>query len=159
MDIVRISEEEKTSIEATARKYRYAFLERVRVQVGANYILTAHHLDDRIETTVFNLIRGTKLGGIHALAELQNHLFRPLLSVSKSEILDYATMHNITYREDSTNTDTDYLRNKIRKDILPEFATINPNYRQNIREFIDYTEDLKDWIDTSIAQFLSRYPS
>ena len=68
MDIASLATEEKMSIEAAARKYRYAFLSRVAESHGARYILTAHHMDDRIETAVFNLIRGTKLGGIHALS-------------------------------------------------------------------------------------------
>lgn len=121
------------SIEMTARKYRYDFLHRVRDETQARYILTAHHLDDRIETAVFHLIRGTKLGGIHALRELSHDgILRLLLSIPKSEIIEYATLHDISYREDSSNTDTEYLRNKIRHDILPEFSSINSEYRENI---------------------------
>ncbi len=68
MDIVVLAEEEKMSIEMAARKYRYMFLRKVAAKYRAKYILTAHHLDDRIETAMFNLIRGTKFGGIHALS-------------------------------------------------------------------------------------------
>ena len=67
MDILTLSENEKMSIESTARKYRYEFLMNIAQKYNAKYILTAHHLDDRIETALFNLIRGSKLGGIHAI--------------------------------------------------------------------------------------------
>ena len=72
MDIASLAKEEKMSVEAVARKYRYEFLTRIAEKYRAKYILTAHHQDDRIETAVFNLIRGTKLGGIHALSLLSS---------------------------------------------------------------------------------------
>lgn len=70
MDIASLAKDEKMSIEAVARKYRYEFLSRTLEKYNAKYIITAHHLDDRIETALFNLVRGTKLGGIHALSEV-----------------------------------------------------------------------------------------
>ena len=204
MDIACLAKEERSSIESAARKYRYEFLSRVAKKYTAKYILTAHHADDRIETAVFHLIRGTKLGGIHALKQLQilsrhsdegriqtpgssplsyvapissdarireygslwSHIvpqddgygaytiFRPLLSLTKSEILDYAREYSIIYREDSSNAETDYQRNYIRHEILPKFEHINPEYRRTISSFIEYTEDLKSWIDDEVRVFL-----
>jgi tRNA(Ile)-lysidine synthase len=72
MDVAKLASDEKMSIESVARKYRYGFLTRMAEKYSAKYILTAHHLDDRIETAMFNLIRGTKLGGMHALALLSS---------------------------------------------------------------------------------------
>jgi tRNA(Ile)-lysidine synthase len=82
-------------------------------------------------------------------------LFRPLLHIPKSEILEYAREKNIPHREDISNTDTDYLRNHLRANILPEFEKINGEYRKSIENFIEYTEELKDWIDGEISSFLS----
>ena len=82
-------------------------------------------------------------------------LFRPLLHIPKSEILEYAREKNISHREDISNTDTDYLRNHLRINILPEFAKINPEYRKSLENFIEYSEELKDWIDGEISSFLS----
>jgi tRNA(Ile)-lysidine synthase len=159
MDIATIASDEKMSIEWVARKYRYRFLERVAEKYSAKYILTAHHQDDRIETAMFNLIRGTKLGGIHALCEymMRNdavQIIRPLLGVTKREILEYAREKHIEYREDSSNMSTDYQRNHLRLEVLPRFEKINPEYRQSIQNFIEYTEELKLWIDSEIAKFL-----
>ncbi len=160
LDIATLAKDEKMSIESVARKYRYEFFLHIAKKDQAKYILTAHHQDDRIETAMFNLIRGTKLGGIHALSEVSQiddwvSLFRPLLSISKSEILEYAREKNILFREDSSNSDTDYLRNHLRKNILPEFEKINPEYRQSIENFIEYTRELKCWIDEEVKVFLS----
>lgn len=159
MDIAFLSETEKTSIEASARKYRYEFLFRVKEQYGAKYILTAHHQDDRIETALFNLIRGTKLGGIHALSESTLPLLRPLLRVPKTKILAYARESKISFHEDSSNTDTMYLRNHLRHNILPEFEKINSEYRRALENFIDYTSELKTWIDEEIQVFLMEWES
>lgn len=199
MDINTLAQEEKMSIEMAARKYRYDFLHQIAEKYQAKYILTAHHLDDRIETAMFNLIRGTKFGGIHALSFLssrrdpfQNHIwvensqnclkkwkrdlptrgiltpstslrsdktekwgiFRPLLHISKSDILAYAKEKNIEYREDSTNTDTAYLRNHLRHTVLPEFERINPEYRRSIERFVEYSGEVQNWIDEQVREWL-----
>ena len=89
------------------------------------------------------------------LLAMTGTLFRPLLHIPKSEILEYAREKNISHREDLSNTDTDYLRNHLRINILPEFAKINPEYRKSLENFIEYSEELKDWIDGEISSFLS----
>lgn len=81
-------------------------------------------------------------------------IFRPLLHATKTEILGYAKEQNISFREDSTNTDIDYQRNYLRHEVLPRFETINPEYRRALVNFIDYTEELKSWIDTEVERFL-----
>lgn len=159
MNIESLAREEKMSIEAVARKYRYAFLLENAKKYNAQYILTAHHLDDRIETWIFNFIRGTKLWGLSALSyrheiEKGTFLLRPLITCTKNEILAYADENHIQYREDSTNSDTKYLRNHLRYTILPEYEKINPEYRNAIRDFIDYTEEVKSWIDDEVQEFL-----
>ena len=171
MDISTLAQEEKMSIEMAARKYRYIFLHEIAEKYVAKYILTAHHLDDRIETAMFNLIRGTKLGGIVALSEIQNpkskiqngeevaRIFRPLLHVQKTTILQYTQEHQIDYREDSTNTDTVYLRNHLRHNILTEFERINPEYRRAIENFIEYTGEVQNWIDTQVKQWIENQKS
>ncbi len=107
--------------EATARTARYAFLERVRKEQNAQAIVTAHHQDDVLETAIINLLRGTGRKGLSALASRPD-LRRPLLHVSKQEILLYAAAHNLEWREDSTNVDERYLRNYIRRRIVPRLG-------------------------------------
>lgn len=108
----------KTS-EATARDARYAFLRRVQEQSGAQAIVTAHHQDDLVETALLNLLRGTGRKGLTSLGSSAG-VIRPLLHTTKKEILDYATAHQLQWREDSTNADERYLRNYLRNVVLPK---------------------------------------
>lgn len=106
----------KSASEASARKARYDFLFKVLNDLKANAIITAHHKDDLIETAIINLLRGTGRHGLSALDSRPN-LLRPLLHYDKQELLDYARKKGLVWREDSTNQDTKYLRNKIRQAI------------------------------------------
>lgn len=106
--------------EALARSERYAFLESVKTKHNAAYIITAHHQDDLVETAILNLIRGTGRKGLSALKNNEDKL-RPLLEFPKSELIKYAKSNNVVWREDSTNSDTNYLRNYIRLELLPRF--------------------------------------
>jgi tRNA(Ile)-lysidine synthetase-like protein len=106
--------------EAKAREARYGFLERVRMERKARAIVTAHHRDDVLETAIINLMRGSGRKGLTALASRKD-VERPLLDVLKKDVMAYARQHRLEWREDPTNTDTDYLRNYVRHKILPRF--------------------------------------
>ncbi len=106
--------------EAKARDARYTFLRRVLTETNSGAIVTAHHRDDVLETAIINLLRGSGRKGLTALDSRQN-IARPLLHVPKSDILAYAKSHGLQWREDSTNHNTDYLRNYVRHNLLPRF--------------------------------------
>ncbi len=106
--------------EAMARQARYDFLERARANHHADAIITAHHQDDWLETAILNILRGTGRKGLTSLAD-RPHIQRPLLHISKQELIAYAHSHGLTWHEDSTNADDKYLRNYIRHNILPQF--------------------------------------
>jgi tRNA(Ile)-lysidine synthase len=108
--------------EATARKARYEFLHAVRRACDAKAIITAHHQDDRIETAFINLIRGTGRKGLTSLTT-KNSIIRPLLHYSKCDVVTYAKERGLQWREDATNKDAKYLRNKIRHSIVPKLTT------------------------------------
>jgi tRNA(Ile)-lysidine synthase len=114
-----------------ARTERYAFLASVMNKYGAKYILTAHHLDDNIETFLLHLIRGTKVHGLTGIPEQNQSILRPLLGMTKSEIIHQLTIHEIPYVVDSTNAEDIYARNHLRLNILPLFERMNPEYRKN----------------------------
>jgi tRNA(Ile)-lysidine synthase len=159
-DVRVYAEEKKMSIEAAARSLRYEFLLQIAATYRSRRIITAHHLDDRIETMIFNLLRGSKLSGIHALKESRSlseeiELVRPLLHVSKKEIKEYAEEHSLAYCTDSSNQENTFLRNHIRNRILPECERVNPEYRAALDGFIEYTETLQDWINHKVEKFLS----
>ncbi len=110
----------KTS-EATARESRYRFLQKIREKTKSQAIVTAHHQDDLIETVFINLLRGTERKGLSSLSS-NDKIKRPLLDMTKSQLINYAYAHDLGWREDSTNQNTDYLRNYLRAKILPNLS-------------------------------------
>lgn len=122
----------KISIEMAARELRYGYFEQLRVALDAANILVAHHSDDNVETILINLIRGTGIRGLQGIKPRNGNIIRPLLCVSRQEILDYLTLEGQSYVTDSTNLVNDIVRNKIRLDVLPLLESINPAVRKNI---------------------------
>lgn len=108
----------KTS-ESKARGARYQFLNQVVEDTNSKAIITAHHQDDLLETAIINLLRGTGRKGLTSLNS--DKVIRPLLRVPKSEIIKYAKANKLSWREDSTNADIDYLRNYVRHKLLTQF--------------------------------------
>ncbi len=106
--------------EAAARAARYGFLDDVRRAQDAQAIVTAHHRDDVLETAIINLLRGSGRKGLTSLGS-QEDIRRPLLDVPKDKVITYAKRQGLQWREDSTNADTDYLRNYVRHRLLPRF--------------------------------------
>jgi tRNA(Ile)-lysidine synthetase-like protein len=113
----------KGASEATARAYRYAFLDRVRSEYQADAVRTAHHQDDVLETAIINLLRGTGRKGLSALSSTPIRT-RPLLRLSKAAIEQYARNAGLCWHEDSTNADERYLRNYVRLRLLPRFSPV-----------------------------------
>jgi len=104
--------------EETARTARYEFLLGLKAKHRADAVVTAHHQDDLIETAIINILRGTGHRGLSAISS-NNEILRPMLGISKKAILNYAAKNKIQWHEDKTNSDTKYLRNYIRQNLLP----------------------------------------
>jgi tRNA(Ile)-lysidine synthetase-like protein len=136
--------------EAEARRARYRFLERVRHERAATAVITAHQQDDVMETALVNILRGTGRKGLTSLAN-SPHLMRPLLSIPKRQILAYAREHNLDWREDSTNTNERYLRNYIRRRLLPRFGTAD---RAQLLGIIGEMRLLNRHLDEQLAALL-----
>jgi len=153
-DIQQLAKTKKQGIEETARQARYAFLEETREKYQSRFVLVAHHLDDRIETCLFHLARGSKLGGLILPQEKSGVFLRPLLHTAKSEIYALAKELHVPFGEDSSNTDISYSRNRIRQNITSELAEINPNYRKAFDEFFTYAQELHDYLKTEASKFL-----
>jgi tRNA(Ile)-lysidine synthase len=109
----------KEGIQEKARALRYSWFEEIRKSHGYSCIATAHQADDVAETVLFNLFRGTGVAGLHGILPVRGHLIRPLLPFTKEALLHFAQEQNIAFREDRSNRETIYTRNKIRLDILP----------------------------------------
>ncbi len=124
------------SIEMAARQLRYNYFEEVRNANGYDFIATAHHQDDLVETFFLNLSRKTGLRGLAGIREKTGRIIRPMLFASRKEINDYAQKHFIAFREDYTNHEIVYQRNFIRHQILPLFSELNPAFGKNMAETV-----------------------
>lgn len=131
-DTLRYAEQERISIEMAAREIRYRWLEQLRQQYDAQCIAVAHHADDQVETILLNLSRGTGGEGLVGMKEHQGYIWRPLLEMTRSEIMDYLRSHQLPHVEDSTNTDTTIRRNSIRHELIPAFEKLNPSFRKSL---------------------------
>lgn len=141
--------------EAAARQARYDFLHHVRRESGAAAIVTAHHQDDLLETIILNLLRGTGRRGLSSLKST-DVIRRPLLHVPKSKLLRYAKREGLRWREDSTNTDERYLRNYVRRQIMPRFADAD---REVLLAIAERARVLGGEIERQAANYLHLQPA
>ncbi len=125
------------STQMAARALRYDWFSTLAKQKGYDYILTAHHQNDLIETVLLNLIRGTGIAGLHGIKPKSGTIVRPLLFSSKEAILNYAKAHNLKWREDSSNESTKYQRNLLRLEVVPILKKINPNLETTLHQSIE----------------------
>jgi tRNA(Ile)-lysidine synthase len=138
------------SIEMAARKLRYEYFKNLSVNQKFNAVATAHHQDDLIETFFINLIRKTGIRGLTGIKNKSGNIIRPLLFTDRNRIYAYAVKNNIPFREDSTNTQTDYIRNYIRHKIIPEFVQINPAFLKNTLASINNLKNVEEVFQHSI---------
>ncbi len=135
-DTIGYAKANKISIEMAARELRYRWFEKMAIENKASSIAVAHHADDSIETVLLNLVRGTGLKGMTGIEMRNGKIVRPLLACSREEIEDYAQKNDLQFVVDSTNASNDYTRNKIRNQIIPLLAEINPLVKQTFHQDI-----------------------
>lgn len=146
----KIAKEKKQSIQIAARELRYTWFNELLKKHHFNYVLTAHHADDNVETFLINLSRGTGLEGLTGIPTINKNIVRPLLIFSRDEILAYAKKHNIKWREDQSNASTKYLRNKIRHQIVPVLKEINPHFLEAFTKTLKNLQESQQIVDDCI---------
>lgn len=122
----------KVSIEMAARELRYSYFEQLRVAIGAKGVVVAHHSDDNVETVLLNLIRGTGIYGLEGIKPRNGYILRPLLCLSRKDILNYLRIINQDFVTDSSNNVDDVQRNKVRLNLIPVLQSIMPEATKNI---------------------------
>jgi tRNA(Ile)-lysidine synthase len=127
--IAETAKQRGTGIEGAARLYRHAAWNRERRRIRAERVLVAHTRDDLLETTLMRFLRGSGPAGLAAMPRKKGRILRPLLGLSRSQVLDYLAMRGIPYRTDSTNTDIAFLRNRIRNRLIPQLDELFPHWR------------------------------
>jgi tRNA(Ile)-lysidine synthase len=140
------------STQMAARALRYEWFEKIRKENGYHVIATAHHLDDQLETILLNLVKGTGIKGLSAMQPKNGFIIRPLLEISKQDILLYAGENKIKYREDASNASADYQRNALRLEVIPKLQKINPALHATIKDFISNIRDYEILSEEYIQQ-------
>jgi len=144
--------EKKISTQMAARELRYRWFEEIRTQNKFIYIATAHHKNDVAETLLINLIKGTGLSGLHGISSKKDKIIRPLLCFNRNEIDDFVKSKKIKFREDKSNEETKYIRNKIRHKIIPELEKINPSFIETIYNETQHFEELEQLLEAKINE-------
>lgn len=142
----------ENSIQNWARELRYQFFREIQKKENLEFLVTAHHLNDQLETFIINLSKASGIRGLSGIPQNENGIIRPLLGFSKDEIYDFAGENQIKYREDKSNQKMDYLRNKIRHNIVTELEKVNPDFLTNFSRSINYINQAKSFIDQSIDE-------
>ena len=153
-DIPTLASQWKMTEEEAGRQCRYQHFYEVMEQVGAKKLFVAHHMDDQAETVLFHLVRGARLAGMEGMqpvsdvnvqwkhGETMCSICRPMLLCRKAEITDWLKLQSVSWKEDWTNTEDTYARNRIRNRIIPELETIN---HQAVRHITDFSLDLAEY--------------
>jgi tRNA(Ile)-lysidine synthase len=153
-DTKAFAEDYKLSTQVAARELRYNWFYELLETEKYDYILTAHHADDNLETFLINLSRSTGLEGLTGIPEQNENIIRPLLQFSRQEIENYAKENNIKWREDSSNASDKYLRNKIRHHLVPMLKELNPNFITSFQKTQTYLQEAQDMVeDASIMVY------
>ena len=149
------AKENQLSIEMSARELRYKwFASLIEADNSLEHIAVAHHRDDNIETLLINLVRGTGINGLTGIPSVNGRIVRPLLDVSREDILAYLERLGQPYVTDSTNLEDDFLRNKIRLNLLPMLQTLNPSVRNTLSDTIRHLKGVSQTYHQHMQQLL-----
>jgi len=149
-DTKKYAQTNKLSIQMAARELRYNWFKELVLEYQYDYVFTAHHADDNLETFLINLSRGTGLDGLIGIPEINEIFVRPLLPFSREQIVDFAKDYKLKWREDSSNASTKYLRNKLRHDVIPELKSVNPQFLNNFNTTLDYLKQSNQFVKSQL---------
>jgi tRNA(Ile)-lysidine synthase len=149
------AKENKQSTQIAARSLRYSWFEKLEKEHSFDYVLTAHHADDNLETFLINLTRGSGLDGLTGIPEINGRIVRPLLRFSRKEILTFVKENKIEWREDKSNAQTKYIRNKIRHKVVPFLKEINPSLLNTFAKTAEYLKESQHILEDRIKKVAS----
>ena len=154
-DTEKYSKDNKLSTQIAARELRYTWFQELVEKHNFDYILTAHHADDNLETFLINLTRGTGLEGFTGIPKINGNIVRPLLPFSREEILKYAKENKIKWREDASNASTKYTRNKLRHQVIPVLKEINPSLLSSFEKTLENLQESQQILEDRIEEVSS----
>ncbi|OAB78696.1 tRNA lysidine(34) synthetase TilS [Cochleicola gelatinilyticus] len=146
-DTIRYAKDQHLSTQMAARELRYRWFEELLKDFKYDYVLTAHHADDDLETFLINLSRGTGLRGLTGIPAINDRIIRPFLPFSSKQILNFAKKEHLYWREDSSNAATKYLRNALRHEVIPNYKKVTKNTLQQVQKTQQYLKNSQSLID------------
>ena len=154
-DTMSFADEQKVSTQMAARELRYTWFDELKEQEGFTHILTAHHLDDQLETFMINMGRGSGLKGLRGITS--DKILRPLLNFSKNEIEQYANEQSIEWREDASNAQDTYLRNHLRHHAIPQWKAAQENLLQQVAQTFDHLSLAQEALSVVVDTFKEKH--
>ena len=144
----------KSNIEAQFRDKRYSELAKICKEVNADYIVTAHHSDDQIETILMKILNASSFSSMIGIRSLNNNIFRPMLNIKKNEIIQYAKKNKVAFISDPTNEDITLTRNFLRRKVIPVLEHIKPNLHKPFEDFQKKTKDMEELLSFTTDKFI-----
>ena len=154
IDIAALTTNSNTSFQETARNIRYDFLNRTLNKWSGNIISLGHNADDQAETVLINMLRGSGLLGLTGIPSQRDHFIRPLHDCFRNEIEDYAELHELKYCLDVTNHKINYLRNRIRLDLVPFLERYNPQLKHSLKETSRLLTDDENYMQEQVDRIM-----
>ncbi|MCD6543493.1 MAG: tRNA lysidine(34) synthetase TilS, partial [Flavobacteriaceae bacterium] len=151
-DTKEYAKEKNISIQMAARDLRYEWFEELLQNHDLDFLLTAHHADDNLETFLINFSRGTGLEGLTGIPAINHKTIRTLLPFSRKEIEHYAKENEISWREDQSNKETKYVRNKLRHELIPLLKELNPRFLESFRKTMDHLDGSNQLVKDRIKE-------
>ncbi len=148
--------EQKQSIQVAARELRYSYFEKIRYENGFDFILTAHHGSDNVETVTMNFFKGTGIRGLKGILPKNGKIIRPLIFATKASLQEYAAQNDLSYREDSSNASDKYSRNFFRNTILPQVEKVFPMVEQNVLSGISRFQEILQVYEESMSKKIEK---
>ena len=145
--------EVNSNIESNFRKMRYSKLEEIRKRIKADFILTAHHADDQVETILMKILNSSGVEGLQGFRKLNQNIIRPMFNISKREISDYASLNNVKFIDDPTNCDDLFTRNFLRMNVIPQLKKIKNDIHIPFNNFTDRIDEVHDLITFNVQNF------
>lgn len=148
----KIGSGKRKSTQMRARTQRYTDLQNTRAEWNMKWVATAHHRQDRLETSILNFLRGTGIQGLTALRSRRENVLRPLLSFNKEELYRYAELKSVPWREDSSNRSLGYARNRVRLKVIPAMDEVGDRGLEGAYRTIDLLQEATDFLDEKLSE-------
>lgn len=148
--------EQQLSTQMAARTMRYKWLEKIRQEQGFDFIVTAHHLNDSVETILYNFTKGSGIKGMLGIPAVNGRVIRPMLFATRKEIDAYYTQEELVHREDSSNAESGYARNWIRHEVVPKLQKLNPSFEQTVSRNLVYWQQINTWFEQEAQQIKAK---